>query len=210
MSPGMQRKQPPRPTPQGPTDHFRQRVRQVRERRGYSQVELAAEVNKLGVAMDRAVLANLEFGRRQSVTLEQAMGLAAALGVNPVDLLLPQDDEAEVAVAPKERHPAAFVRGWMTGEHPLAVEADDMDQAEENYFREVPPAAARARRHERHPLIETLELLRIVALPWLDNVPSPAAAAEQARVIRRWGQRAATHAHLLADRLDELAEREEH
>ncbi len=66
------------------------RVRELREARGWSARALAERLRKLdGTRLDRAVLANLESGRRQSVSVDELLLLSIALDCAPVHLLLP-------------------------------------------------------------------------------------------------------------------------
>jgi transcriptional regulator with XRE-family HTH domain len=72
---------------------------------------------ELGQSMDRTTLVKLEKGERaQTAPLDKVFALAAALGVNPVHLLTPQDDDREVKVLPgRPAVPASLVRSWIRG-----------------------------------------------------------------------------------------------
>lgn len=68
------------------------RVAHYRRLNGWTMDELVANV---GGAIGKSVIANLETGRRQDVTVSQLMALADALGVPPVALLLPVEQPFE-------------------------------------------------------------------------------------------------------------------
>src|SRR5437016_5826345 len=74
-----------------------ERVAAFRKRHGWQQRELADELQQLGwEGVDRTIVAKLETGRR-NISVEELLTLAAALGVEPGALLLPRDDQTEVA-----------------------------------------------------------------------------------------------------------------
>ena len=51
--------------------------------------KLADVTDELGMPIPRSVLANLESGRRETVTVAEVLVLAAALDVAPIDLICP-------------------------------------------------------------------------------------------------------------------------
>jgi hypothetical protein len=75
-----------------------------------------------GIQWDRPVVANLESGRRRSVSVEEWLVLALILQVAPIHLLIPVDAE-QIEVTPSEQLPAGDARAWVRGELPL--EPDD-------------------------------------------------------------------------------------
>jgi transcriptional regulator with XRE-family HTH domain len=80
-----------------PTKVLGERLRELRERAGLSQAQLAA-ASGLPIASIR----NWEYGRREPL-LTAAGQLAAALGVEVGDLLKPAEKPAEQATAEKPR-----------------------------------------------------------------------------------------------------------
>jgi transcriptional regulator with XRE-family HTH domain len=100
------------------------RVKEARERRGWSQGELAKRVSALGYSLARPVINRIEQGgvRAGNVSVEDLLALAAALGVPPVHLLVPLDDDAELAVTPGVPPlPAREARAWIRGFLPLPI-----------------------------------------------------------------------------------------
>jgi hypothetical protein len=70
----------------------------------------------VGVPWDRSIVANFETGRRAGVSVEEMLALADVLGVAPVYLMLPIDDEeALVAVTPTRAAKTYQVREWIRG-----------------------------------------------------------------------------------------------
>jgi transcriptional regulator with XRE-family HTH domain len=95
-------------------------MRVGRERRGWSQQDMANRLAEMGEPIDRATLARTESGAR-GLALDDALLYAAALDASPVGLLFPEDDEAPVALGPKFRVRSAYARRWLMGLAPLPV-----------------------------------------------------------------------------------------
>jgi len=69
-------------------------LRRLRKARGLSLIEVAAAATTAGYPMPPATVARIETGRtssgaRQAVTVDQLVALAAAIGAQPADLLVP-------------------------------------------------------------------------------------------------------------------------
>lgn len=94
------------------------RLRELRKRRGLSQVALAAEMAKLGISVDAATISRTEQGSREA-TVPEAFAMAAALGVSPVSLFTPEEDDDLVAVTPAISLPAGLAVWWLSGALPL-------------------------------------------------------------------------------------------
>jgi transcriptional regulator with XRE-family HTH domain len=92
-----------------------QRVRRLRRENGLS----AADVEKRsGGRIKRQVIANLELGRREQVTVPEVFALAAALDVPPLFLLLPDDETRLQATEDIELDSAQLVL-WTIGKATL-------------------------------------------------------------------------------------------
>lgn len=63
-----------------------QTIARIRSEKGWTQDYLVDRLQLLGCGMTRAVLANIET-RRSTVTDTQLFAIAAALGINPQELL---------------------------------------------------------------------------------------------------------------------------
>jgi transcriptional regulator with XRE-family HTH domain len=95
------------------------RVRKYRDGR-FSAQALADRCAELGVPrLDRSVIANMENGRRESVSIDEVAVLAAALDVPPCLLFLPIGDEDEVHVTPTVALPPDLALRWFDGSDPL-------------------------------------------------------------------------------------------
>ncbi|MFJ2964259.1 helix-turn-helix domain-containing protein [Streptomyces collinus] len=102
---------------------------------------LANRTAELGHPLDRSVIAKLEKGFRQTVTVADLLVLARALDVPPVTLLFPVA-EAEVEVLPGDVKGMWPALQWFAAEAPYP----SADQQEERW---EPPAALRLfREHE--------------------------------------------------------------
>jgi transcriptional regulator with XRE-family HTH domain len=104
-----------------PAQVFARRVRAARESRGWTQAQLADRLREIGYPKSRETLTKLEGGRYRGVSLDDAFAIAAALGVAPVHLLVPLDDEAALEVVAGVPVPAPLARAWIRGTLPLTI-----------------------------------------------------------------------------------------
>jgi transcriptional regulator with XRE-family HTH domain len=96
-------------------------MRKLRTERGWSAQRLSEEMSKVGVPWDRSIVANLEYGRRRTVSVEELLALAYVLAVPPPLLFLDLESGADVEiVAGVALHPW-LVWEWATGERPPLV-----------------------------------------------------------------------------------------
>ncbi|MBZ3918168.1 helix-turn-helix domain-containing protein [Streptomyces acidiscabies] len=96
-----------------------QEVRRHRQRAGLSAKQLADRCAALGMPIQRSVLANLESGRRATITVAEVLVLAAALDVAPGQLLFPVGYEEEVEFLPSETAAPFDVLEWISGKRKL-------------------------------------------------------------------------------------------
>jgi transcriptional regulator with XRE-family HTH domain len=96
---------------------FAKRLREMREERGWSQAKLSRRVTELGYRLDKAAMSRIEGGQR-TVTLEDAVALAAALGV-PLPALFVGEETEEVEITSEIRVRTPFLNGWLAGKMPL-------------------------------------------------------------------------------------------
>jgi hypothetical protein len=98
-------------------------VRRYREahRPKMSAQQLADRTAQLGMPIPRSVLANLESGRRETVSVAEVMVLAAALDVSPIELMCPVGFDEKTEMLPgRMMDPREAVR-WFTGEMKLDI-----------------------------------------------------------------------------------------
>lgn len=100
-------------------------LREIRERRGWSQQRLADELRSFGLPLDRSAVAKIE-SKTRNVSLDEAITLALALGVSPLALLLPRHDE-RVRVAPRCDVGNFEATHWFRGFIPLAEQDTDVE-----------------------------------------------------------------------------------
>ncbi|ANO03624.1 Putative DNA-binding protein [Mycobacteroides abscessus subsp. abscessus] len=96
------------------TNRVGQAVRALRGTRSVTWV--SDETEKLGCKVTKALITDMEIGRRKYVAVHEISVLAAALGVTPAVLLTWGDmPDAEVEVLPDRRARAELVADWWGG-----------------------------------------------------------------------------------------------
>jgi transcriptional regulator with XRE-family HTH domain len=100
-------------------------VRRHRKRRGLSAQGLADACADLGYPIARQVLANLENGRREAVTVAELLVLGRTLGVPPLLLAFPVGAQEEADATPEEKRDTLAVVRWASGEAPFPNESPD-------------------------------------------------------------------------------------
>jgi transcriptional regulator with XRE-family HTH domain len=121
--------------PETPGQVVARRVREVRERRGWSRDRLVARLTELGVEMGRPTISRIESGRgrAENVTVNELLALAAALDVAPVHLMVPLEDEARLAITSDWQPTALDARAWIRGTG-TTVDSENLRV----YYSEVP------------------------------------------------------------------------
>ena len=116
-----------------PTEVFARQLRVTRNRKGWTQAQLADRMQELGFeGMDQPMVARSERGKR-TVSLDEVLGFALALGVAPMFLVLPEYSDVEVRVALGVARPANNVAAWWRGADPL-LDAGVPRDAGERFF----------------------------------------------------------------------------
>lgn len=138
---------------------FAERLREVRQHKGWKQDDLARRLDDLGFKLDRVALSKIENGGR-GVKLDEAMAIAYALDISPNHLFTSYDEETRIRVVP-ERRPLVpgIVRKWISGFWTAP------DQDEVFFERERPPEELLRRelqdeRAELQALLQMKELER--------------------------------------------------
>jgi transcriptional regulator with XRE-family HTH domain len=106
-------------------------VRRYRRLRGLTAQQVADRCADLGHDVPRSVLANLESGRRTTVTVAELLVLAAALEVSPVLLVFPLGRRENIEFLPGVERSTWSVVEWFSGhgDYPAAVLPEDDDQS---------------------------------------------------------------------------------
>lgn len=112
-----------------PVANISVRVRELRTRKGWTGAELGKRMTALGSRWDRSIVANLENGRRATVSVSELFALARVFDVAPVHLLVPVQERA-FRVAEGEVYPAGRVRDWVRGGTPLPGTDERMFRSE--------------------------------------------------------------------------------
>jgi transcriptional regulator with XRE-family HTH domain len=123
-------------------------VKDVRTRHGWRREDLAAKCAALGAPhLTAPLIYDIESGRRnkdtgkrrRQVSADDVMVLALALDVAPVHLMVPLDDDEQVALTETISERAQLVRSWVRGPH--AFEGTDRRM----FYSYVPEGAELAR-----------------------------------------------------------------
>ena len=117
-----------------PSDVFRVRLREVRRLKNWTQADLAAALAGTGLDLGEPAITRMERGSR-GVSLDEAIAISAVLGVSPLHMLVPLDDNG-AQVAPGQTVSTADARAWIRGLTPLR-EAD-----ERLFYAQTPPSEA--------------------------------------------------------------------
>ena len=96
-------------------------MRRHRDRQKLSAQQLADRTAELGMPIPRNVLANLESGRRDTVSAAEVLVLAAALGVAPMELICPVGYDEQVELLPGRMMDPLMASRWVDGELALDV-----------------------------------------------------------------------------------------
>jgi transcriptional regulator with XRE-family HTH domain len=116
-----------------PAEIVARRVVEARKSRGWSQAQLVDELAELGYVKSRPTISKLEAGDYRGVSVDDLFALSAALGIAPVFLLAPLEDESPVAIAPRVQVPAWVARAWIRAEIKLPMLPDvDLRQIPES------------------------------------------------------------------------------
>lgn len=103
-------------------------IKRYREAKGWSFQQLADACTALGYPTLRTTLANLENGRRKSITVHEVLVIAEALGVPGVQLVFPGIPYGECEYLPGKFRSAWQALRWFTGEVPADARADAGDR----------------------------------------------------------------------------------
>ncbi|NEA67519.1 helix-turn-helix transcriptional regulator [Streptomyces sp. SID12488] len=90
-------------------------VRRHRQDQGLSAQQLSDRCAEIGMPIQRSVLANLESGRRTTVTIAEVLILAAALNIPPVLLVFPLGHAESCEVLPGETFDVLKGIDWFSG-----------------------------------------------------------------------------------------------
>jgi len=94
-------------------------ARAVKSRRtalGLTAAELAARTD-VGKPLTRAVISDLETGRKKSLEVSELLTLAAALDIPPILLLFPDYPDGTVEVVPGAERKGLDSAGWVSGRY---------------------------------------------------------------------------------------------
>lgn len=98
-------------------------VRRYRERQQprMSAQQLSDRTGELSMLIPRSVLANLESGRRETVSVAEVVVLAAALNVSPIELMCPAGSGQHAEILPGRLLDWPETMRWITGKLKMDV-----------------------------------------------------------------------------------------
>jgi transcriptional regulator with XRE-family HTH domain len=178
-----------------PSQVLAEALADIRGRQGLSAEALAQRVREHGGQLDRAAISKIENGMR-GVSLDDALLLAVALGVSPLHLFLPRDDNEGVELAPDVQVTAVAARRWIRGLEPLPGQDDrEIPASEWNVLNErVVTARAiaddvhrRLRVAKEHAKTITAELAKLDTNAKLLQVPPSPEMRHAARLEKQLG-----------------------
>lgn len=111
-----------------------QQINRLRRKAGLNREQLAEKIQALapGKSLSAAAIGNIETGRRdkdgkrrREVTVDEVMIFAKVLGVPPLLLVYPLNEERAHEVLPGREMPVWPAAKWFTGEAPLATQMPD-------------------------------------------------------------------------------------
>lgn len=98
-----------------------------------SAQQLATACTKLGLSISRSTLADLENGRRTTLTVAELLVIAAALDVAPLRLLVPLDDGNVEMLPGKTVNPWTAVREVTGADTPEMILLDQLTHLEQQF-----------------------------------------------------------------------------
>lgn len=148
-----------------PSEIFVEQMRAQRERRGWSQRQLAERLDTLGLRVHQTTVGKWESGER-GLSLDEALAITAALDLAPVHMISGSYLEAQ------GRQPAVTLGGemsaataremrqWVRGERPLR------GQDERRFRTEIAPDEWQTM--QRAGMRELIEDVRLLVAAWAD------------------------------------------
>jgi transcriptional regulator with XRE-family HTH domain len=156
-------------------------VRRIRLARKLSAQKLADRCARLGFPVPRSVIANLENGYRDSVSVAELLILAFALDIAPVLLTAPLGHQPRTEILPGRELLTWDAVLWQSGETQMPADPDD----QESDWLDLGDAQASVPLHHRHDqIVEDLTDMHEERL----IVPGPDGAPDMAQSAKLWRQ----------------------
>jgi transcriptional regulator with XRE-family HTH domain len=122
-------------------------MRRRRKQLGMSAQQLADACAGVGMEIPRSVLANLESGRRTTITVAELLVLARVLDIAPILLLFSLGETEKVEVLPGKQVETWRAMEWFDGSDYLALNGEGWDP---HTWRQPDPVVRSFRWHRRH------------------------------------------------------------
>lgn len=114
-------------------DVFGRRLRDARKAQGLSTAALCGYLAEMGVDVDRRVISNIENGRRARIGLEEWLAISLVLGVPPVAMVMPDEDE-QLTISPRTAIDDVAFWSWLLSESAPDEDAGDPDDRDAVVF----------------------------------------------------------------------------
>ena len=108
---------------------FARRLREARQSKRWTQQDLADAMQRVGHPINRVAIAKIEKGAQaglkpgetaaRAASLPEAIAFAVALGVSPLHLFLPIEEDVDVQLTSKVTVRPDRARAWARGRRPL-------------------------------------------------------------------------------------------
>lgn len=158
-------------------------VRKHRKRLKMSAERLAGECERLGMRIERSVLANLENQRRNTIGLAEVLVLARALDVAPILLIFPVGDVETVQPLPNESTTPYAAAKWFSGEFQTHKGDFPVDRFDSATYRRYDESLGKLDAYRRHESVvsNTLNVYWDIHDPSPRNSRKPTTPADAAR-----------------------------
>ncbi|MGV9762165.1 helix-turn-helix domain-containing protein [Micromonospora tulbaghiae] len=162
-------------------------IRNWRNARGLSAQQLSERCASIGYPIPRNIIANIETGRRGSVTVPEAIIIAMALNVPPILLIYPVGKELAVRTSPRQDCGTFYAARWFMGDTRPTPDMAGLDEPDDYKSAVLEWESARdiVQTYQRHgTLVRRYRYVRDDVMAQLTRMADPAAADEEPEVRR--------------------------
>ncbi|MBU8859652.1 MULTISPECIES: helix-turn-helix transcriptional regulator [unclassified Micromonospora] len=162
-------------------------IRNWRNVRGLSAQQLSERCASIGYPIPRNIIANIETGRRGSITVPEVIIIAMALNVPPILLIYPVGKELAVRTSPRQDCGTFYAARWFMGDTRPTPDMAGLDEPDDYKSAVLEWESARdiVQTYQRHgTLVRRYRYVREDVMAQLTRIADPAAADEEPEVRR--------------------------